>query len=430
MIHLHRFFIASLFLLTNGLAFAQDYTLAEVIKAATATNPIRKADEFREIAAEKSVDVARSSYYPQITGMGIATNGFPGSSGALGIGGISGSSYRSGPSVGILLEQNIWDFGQTANKVEAAKRFVDIAQKLSKETQLQVSASAIDIFFVCSRDRSLAELSKKISDEAAQIETEVNKYVNTGQDSIVGKYLSKIQTEEALTNAKVFLQRYQLDLDDIHFLVGEKDLTMTCPLLTSSLIDTESAKKSSDLSNNPELRFTIAELDLAHAELKVAESKYYPQILALASAGYIRKTQLNEIERKQYAVAIGFTMPIFDGFSKSSEVAATRARQDQKENEVAAKKFELERSVKLLDKNIASLQLEIKQLEANAKTSNEAFTLARKRYLDRMGNLTDLREAIRADSQIQIHLKESEASLARNLANKDLLLGLYSTSTN
>src|SRR6185312_6253458 len=87
-------------------------TLEQVLKRAVETHPALQAAQYAELSQHQNEKVAQSAYYPNINAMGLATSGFPGSAGATGIEGLMVSPFHRGPSAGLVLEQNIWDFGR------------------------------------------------------------------------------------------------------------------------------------------------------------------------------------------------------------------------------------------------------------------------------------------------------------------------------
>ena len=100
---------------------AHELSLAEALTQAEHNSPRLKAANLQVVAAHKGVGVAQAGYYPSVALEGIDSWGFPGSSGALGIGGLMGSPYRSEAAAGLVAQDTLFDFGRTYSSVRAAQ---------------------------------------------------------------------------------------------------------------------------------------------------------------------------------------------------------------------------------------------------------------------------------------------------------------------
>ncbi len=74
-----------------------------------------------------------------------------------------------------------------------------------------VDLDLLKTFYACSRYRSDREAWDKLHDETELVAREVVRYVDTGQRSIVDKYLSQAQVEEARTNQQLLQVPHGLD---------------------------------------------------------------------------------------------------------------------------------------------------------------------------------------------------------------------------
>ena len=182
-------------------AFAE-LSLEQVLKRAVEYHPVLQVGQYAEMSQEQNEKVAQSPYYPKISAMALETTGFPGSAAATGVAGLMVSPYHKGPTVGLVLEQNVWDFGRTSDSVLLAEKETDLSKKDTLVSGLKVGQVAQEVYFVCSRDRSLANVYSRITSESALVQKEVENFVRVGQRSVVDKYLSKSQTEEVRTLAE------------------------------------------------------------------------------------------------------------------------------------------------------------------------------------------------------------------------------------
>ena len=211
-------------------AFAE-LTLEQVMKRAVEHHPILQAGQYAEMSQQQNERVSQSSYYPKISAMALATTGFPGSAGATGVVGLMVSPYHKGPTAGLVLEQNVWDFGRTSDSVHLAERETDLSKKDTLVSGLKVGQTAQEVYFLCSRDRSLADVYGRMTSESELVQREVDNFVRVGQRSVVDRYLSKSQTEEVRTLAEDYKKRFELDNQRLAYLIGQQGAEPLCPLL-------------------------------------------------------------------------------------------------------------------------------------------------------------------------------------------------------
>ncbi len=306
-----------------------------------------------------------------------------------------------------------------------AEKRSSLAKTESKVTSLTIGAQAARYYAKCARDRSLAEIYRDLMEEAKIIQTEVAKFVATGQRSIVDKYLSESQTEEAATIAADFEERLAVDEERLLTLIGLPKDGATCPRMSSDL-STEATTLATSSSNaeisSPLILRAQAEMALVEAETSRSRKDYFPRLVGLASAGYMNSTELG-VPKQVYSVAVGLIIPLFEGFKTNSEVDENLARTMQKEKEVAATKLNLKETTLGLDEEIRSGLLRLDHLRHELELAETAFRVAKSRYVKASGTLVDLREALRNLGRIRTGKKETESLLLSASIEKGLLNG-------
>ena len=189
-----------LFLLLMGIVSSQllasekrAISIDKVLELAAINSPKLSVSRFQELAAKKSVAIARSNYYPTLSFEAMDSTGFPASSAGMGITGLMDSPYRSGISGGIVAQQTIYDFGRTYHDVEASKREVEFSKQDTRVTLYQVKQLALQTYYECSFFRTQQDTWGFLAHESGIITKEAQHFVDTGQVSIVDRYLSKAQ---------------------------------------------------------------------------------------------------------------------------------------------------------------------------------------------------------------------------------------------
>jgi outer membrane protein len=415
------FSVVGCYCLSQAALAKQDLTLKEVLNLTTRNHPALEAAKFRELSSEKGIEKAQSAYYPKLSAMAIASQGFPSSSGALGIGGLMASPYRKGPAAGLLLEQNLYDFGRTSSSVAIAEKNVDLTKTESKISEIQIAMAASEIFYTCAKDFTLAADYRQLLSEAKDVEKEVKQFVRTGQKSIVEGYLSESQAEEVLTLSADFEKRALLDRSRLSTLTGKKMDLISCPELTDTLFE-EVANNVRANQESVYLARAKADVEVSSSEINRARKDYYPKLVGVASIGYLDDTYFGT-QKQNYAVGVGLIIPLFEGFKTNATVEEKQAKLMQKEKEVAAAERNLEETNLAFQRQIDSSALRLEHFKHESEISEKAFALSKKRYTVQQGTLSDLREALRNVSRSRIQLRDAQAEFLTRSSQKALLNG-------
>lgn len=403
--------------------FGAELSLKDAIRIAIKNHPQTSADKFREESSEKDITRKRSAYYPQLYAEALETSGFPGSSGSsLGIGGLMGSPYRSGPTVGVLLEQDIFDFGRTSASVSVAEKGANLSKAESKVNSLQIGIQTSKIYATCAYDRSLFIVYQDQLREAKLIQEEVAKFVATGQRTIVDKYLSQCQTEEIETKSADFSDRISIDEERLGMILGLPNESSSCPILTEQLSKDIPLQGDAALESSPLMLRARGEVDVARSEAERSRKEYYPRVVGLASAGYLDGTQLG-VPRQNYSVGVGLVIPLFEGFKTNAEVQGSRAHANQKEDELSATRLDVNETLLGIEGEIRSAEIRINHLRHELNLAETAFKTAKERYFFSSGTLVDLRDALMNLGRVQTDKKAAEAQHLVKLAEKGLVTG-------
>jgi outer membrane protein TolC len=401
---------------------AHELSLAEVINLAEQNSPRMRASRLQEKAAHEGVGVARSVYSPSIAAEGIDSWGFPGSSGALGIGGLMGSPYRSGAAAGLIATDTLFDFGRTYSNMKTAENIEKIQHEGIGVDKYAVDLDILRTFYDCSRFRSEHEVWDGLHGEIELVAKEVVKYVATGQRSIVDKYLAQAQVEEARTNRNYFKSRMNSTVARLTLLTGIKETGLSCPALPSL---EASVPLYPTGAVNPYLLVSHAEVELAKSRLAAAKADYLPKIVGVASVGTMERVRL--VSRSDYSGGLGIILPLFDGLSTVHRVGQARAALDAKTQELGAVQLQMDELNARYDEIIDASKARIEHLEREQKLAEEGFSVAKNRYFKFQGTLVDLRDALRNLGRIETDMRETQANLLEAAGSKALLNGSSTT---
>jgi outer membrane protein len=397
---------------------AHELTLAEVLSQAEQNSPSLKAARSKEKAAHEGVGVARSAYAPSIAAEGLDSWGFPGSSGALGIGGLMGSPYRSGTAAGLAATDTLFDFGRTESSVRTAEKNEELQREGFEVDRYAVDLDVLRTFYSCSRFRSEHEVWDGLHDETEIVAKEVVKYVATGQRSIVDKYLAQAQVEEARTNRNYFKSRMNSTVQRLALLTGSKEADLSCPAGPGTA---ESVPLYPTGAVNPYVLRSQTEVEAAENRLAEQKADFLPKIVGVASVGGMDGVRL--VNRTDYSGGLGIILPLFDGLGTVHRVGEARAALEAKTQELGAVRLETDELNARYDEIIDASKARIEHLEREQKLAEEGFSVAKNRYFKFQGTLVDLRDALRNLGRIETDMRDTQANLLEAEGSKALLNG-------
>ena len=173
----------------------------------------------------------------------------------------------------------------------------------------------------------------RLSHESGIITKEVQHFVDTGQVSIVDRYLSKAQTEEALTAQAFFAERLKKSIQELAVIMNIPNANFSCPSLPSELTNTLNPNMA--MESSPLLTRAIVGTKVAQSRLKQEKSNFYPKIVAIASAGEMASAQ--DVQKKAYSGGLAVILPLVD-FHASGEIQRAEAQLSAKTQDVEAEK--------------------------------------------------------------------------------------------
>ncbi|PWU12699.1 MAG: hypothetical protein C5B49_15925 [Bdellovibrio sp.] len=410
-----QFFILPAILFST-VARSEVLTLETVLRKTVEHSEKLKALTEHEHAAEMGVDRARTGYWPTLEAQAIATNGFPGSSGLLGIGGLMGSSYRSGPAYGLVATETIYNFGRTANEVRLADDNLQNSHIQSEIEKDKVIAQSLLSYLRCSFLRSQQQNWSTIRDMTAIIRKEVDRFISTGQRSIVDSFLVRAQFDESIRNLEKYERQERVVKSALATMTGMSEAEILCPELNQFELQVEPRTPSEE---HPEIRRAQMDLKIAHDQVELTRSNYWPKISAVASVGQMEKAWVVPVE--DYAVGIGLTWPLFDAGKTNAEFNTAKAVELQKGHELAEARDQIKLINNKYDEAIEGLAAELDHLKKDAVIAKTAYDQARSRYFSLKGNLSDLREAVRNLAKIQEDRINSQVQFDQAVGLKKIL---------
>lgn len=411
-----RIFVIFICILKLSWADGKEISLRESLDSAQMTSPELKAAQVKEISATSDVAIAKSEYYPKIEAQAIESTGLSASNSDLGITGVMGSPYRTGFAAGVYALQTLYDFGRTANRLEQLKKAVEGQKQETEIAKYRIDLAVIESYFSCNLNRSQFEIWKELLQQSQLIEKEVDRFVKTGQRSIVDRYLSESQIEQSTTSMVDYGNRTKESAKRLAIMIGQS-IPPECPKLPEQA-NFELHKKSDAV---PLIEKARTEIMAAQSGLELARSENWPKLVAMASSGYMDNVQF--VTNYNYSAGIGITIPLFEGYRISSEIDQNAARLSEKTYAAQAVEQFVAETNQRYDEITTSMILRLEHLQRELKLAQTAFDVAKTRYFKFQGGLLDLRAALDNLTRVLIDVNETRARLFVAQASKEVLNG-------
>ncbi len=384
-------------------------------------SPLMRQARERIKGADAGVRIAQSEYLPQISAQGLWSNGNAGVFSVAGVDANLGTASRIGEGLGLDLKQNVYDFGRAHHEIaaEEARRQTEQASLETQKSEAQ--RELLRVYVDCSYLTSTVSTSERIVELTKMVGRETDRFVKSGQRSIIERYLVDSQTEETETRVAetetklVVVQRrlarlLQLPADNL-----QKN-QFTCRGLSELLVEAKAIKPASEF--NAFLKVENERLKQFEERQKFARADYMPRIFLEAQGGFFRSENVDQ--GWNYGVGLGITLPLYTGDRIESKVDEAQALYDYQRAVIARTTERVEQDNLGYDEQIESLHVRLAYLEKENQLALKVFGIARSRYTKFQGSMIDLRDSIRELSRVLDELDRTKAQLSQAIVERSL----------
>ena len=396
-----------------GSVLCAELTVKEAVQAAESFSPSLKASRQREVQAQNAVAVLKAGYYPTLDAQAVQGYGMPGSNGALGIGGLMGSPFRSGPAAGIVSRWDIINLG-TYYGVAAAQSAVQAAQAQTAVVRYQVDAAVLQAYFETARDRADQQAWHEIGERIAAVAEKVHGFVQGGQVLQAQEWLVDYQVKDARMNEEVFARRNRFAIMRLADLTGLDTGSLSCPSVET--ISEADVAVFDPAGSSPLVAATQSQAKTARAAVDMRKAGNYPRLSILGSAGDMSEAML--VKKQDYSAGVGLTIPLFEGFGIESETKRARAAASEADLNVAAASLDWRLADARFDEEIAAARVQTDYLKEESTLGRKTFDLALQRYFTFQEPLVDVRESIRNLGGIATANNEARGQLLLSITLK------------
>ena len=340
---------------------------------------------------------------------------------------------RNNWRVGVTASQPLFDGFRTRSQVAQAKSGVRQAElgvtTTKTELVLQVSTAYYDAVLA---DRQL-EIAEVTLQQAEQTLKETQLKFNQG----TAPEFDLVRAQVSRDNQSTILVQFRVQRDvayvQLRRLIGAP---LDQPLSLTSRLDADdvdnmlgTARGAAGIpANTPRVAIEQAREQVVadEAGVKIARSQWYPTIAAGTDLGLVsyEDQPFNSDWRPNWTLGVNLSIPIFDGFRRSANVAANKAA-------LKAARYQLQNVTEIAQVEAAqadaNVQASVVTLETTTRTvgqAKRAYEIAELRFSQGASTHLELVDARVQLEQSQVNLARSQHSLRLARMRQELLVGL------
>lgn len=368
-------FVIFCFLMAQSASLAEErtvLTLDEAIKTTLENNPGIAASDAGIDIQRAGVKNAKAAYYPEVSARLIVP--------------------FIGRESGFFLDQLIWDFGRTSNRVKSSKAQLRSSKYDSKATRGDLILDTQIAYYTVLANTHLSEAYQQRIIEYETRLVQSRGFLKAGRVPLIEVTKAEVNLGNSKLEAISALNGLEISKINLQTLMGEEgkfnyELEDTLQY-TKEIFDLE-ASIDQALISRPELKSLEAKKDAMKANIKVTKQEFYPLIFGRTAYRF----EGRGAETPGFIAGVGLKFPIFIGFSRFADMESARGSLKRVKAEIAAQRAAISSEIKRLYLDLGFAEENIAVTEKTKRSTEESLNLARERHRLRRASDVELAEA-------------------------------------
>jgi outer membrane protein len=412
--------------LPPDLAQRQDaLTLADAVDLALRNNPQTALAWSQARTAAYEYGSTKGTYFPAVD----ATANLSRSQSVTQTGFVQRTQFAPLVSLSYLL----LDFGGRSGTIGAAREntvAVDLGYNATLQTVVLQTESA---YFAYISARALALAQLKTVDEASQSYQAADVRHKDGVATIA----DVLQAQTVLAQADLDLETDSGTVKTSHSnlatamgLRGDAEFELAMPsdsMSVGSAADSVDSLVVSALANRPDMEAARVSILQSQQEVRVARSAEYPAVTVGANVGR-NYSNLTLFAGNNYALTLGITIPIFNGFGYQYDVAAAKSRVDERTASANLLRTQVSNQVVTSYVNLHTAAARVRTADVLLASAQQSDDVAAGRYKAGVGTILDLltaQSALASARAQQAQTRWTWATALAQLAHDVGVLGVH-----
>jgi outer membrane protein len=421
-----------------GIDSTKVYSLPELIDLAEANNPSTRIawNEARKVAL--AAGIAESAYLPKVTASAVLAYLGGSSTGSASGVGFQSNTSATGVIPAVSLQWLLFDFGERAAIIDAAKQASVIANIAftAAHQQLIYNVSLAFYAHAAARARLATATQSRANAKAVQAAAE-DRYKRD-----IGTTIEVAQARQATAQANLAVVQATGGAQDAYLaLISAMGIS---PLTRITVADASRRKLSAtmeepvesfinaSLARRPDLLSAFAAQKASLANVRAAQAEFMPKAFLAATGSYnsgsLNLTAIPSIGQQDAtfnlnggrfggSILAGVALPLYDGGTRSAALAQVRAEADSAAARLTRVRDDAVRQIVLADNALRTSLSAHSASEALRSAAQTTFDAALAAYRNGVGSITDLTMA------------ETQLLLARNATTDAYSTALSAAAT-
>eukprot|EP01037_Dinobryon_pediforme_P014460 gene14460-14585_t len=343
--HMTRFLLASAFSYASG---AGAETLQSALSAAYVNNPNLNAQRAATRVADENVPKATAGYRPTVSiiaqgGPQNATSSYP----ASGVR-VNTDTNTIPRSVGLTVQENIWNGNRTDNSVIQAESLVLAQRETLRNTEQNVFQDGVTYYMNVLRDSAIYNLQKNNVDVLKEQLRQTQDRFKVGEVTRTDVAQAEASLAKGQSDQLVAESNLKTSMANYHLVVG-KDPTKLDPVKPASVGLPKNLDDAIHISQleHPAILASMHGVDSAELSVKIAEGSLYPSInlVGQAQKAYDSVSNLSG-SRSWVASVVGqISVPLYDGGTTTSTIRQAKETAGQQQLQTTAQREQVRAAV-------------------------------------------------------------------------------------
>lgn len=394
-----------------GLDRRKVYSLPELIDIAQSNNPLTRTAWNDARNAALATGIAESAYLPKLRA--TAAEVYLNNQGSLSVAGnsITSDAEAHGAIAAASLEWLLFDFGERAAKVEAAKQGSVISNIAFNATHQQIIYDVSVAFYVNAATRARVATASQSLKNAQEVEAAASdRYKNA-----IGTVVEVSQARQATAQAKLAVVQATGAAENAYLnlisAMGISPLTRIniasaagrklSPAMTTSI----QGVITTALARRPDILTAYAAQKAANANVDAAVAEFLPKVFVSGTTAYNpgslsvtaipglgQQSGTANLSSSRFAssVLVGATVPIYDGGARAALLEQARNNSDSAAALLTRRRNDAVRELVVADNALRTSLSAYSASNALVKAAQTTFDSALASYRNRVGSITDV----------------------------------------
>jgi outer membrane protein len=421
-----------------GLDRRRVYSLPELIDIAQSNNPLTRTAWNDARNAALATGIVESAYLPQLRA--TAAEVYLNNQGSVSAAGSSvpSNAEANGAIAAASLEWLLFDFGERAAKVQAAKQVSIISNIAFNATHQQIIYDVSVAFYANAAARARAATASQSLKDAQDVEAAANdRYKNA-----FGTVVEVSQAHQATAQAKLALVQANGAAENAYLnLISAMGISPLTRInianaanrrLSPSLAAPIQSVISTALARRPDILTAYAAQKAANANVDAAVAEFLPKVFLTGTTAYNaanlsvtsipglgQQSGTANINPSRFAssVLVGATVPIYDGGTRAALLEQARNNADSAGALLTRRRNDAVRQLVVADNALRTSLSAYSASNALAAAAQTTFDSALASYRNRVGSITD------------VNIAQSQLLQARNASTDAYSTALSAAAT-